>query len=56
MDIEEILGMRFMIELGVGLEKDNTKTIIEGMTEVAVGDVDKVQEQVPIEIELDAIV
>ena len=55
MDIEEIIGMRITKEVGVGLEKDNTETIIEGMTEVAVVDLDQVQEQVPIEIESDAI-
>ena len=49
MDIEEIIGIRFMEEEGVGLEKDYTKTITEGMTKVI--DLDQVQEQVPIEIE-----
>ena len=29
-DIEENIGMRIMKEVGVGLEKDNTETIIEG--------------------------
>ena len=55
MDIGEVIGVRIMKEVGVGLEKDNTKTIIEGMTEVLVVDLDQVQEQVLIEIESDAI-
>ena len=49
------MGMRILKEVGVGLEKDNTDTVIDGMTEVAVVDIDQVQEQVPIEIESDAI-
>ena len=49
MDIEEIIEMTITKEVGVGLEEDNTKTIIEGMTEVAVLDLDQVQEQVPVE-------
>ena len=40
-----------MIEVGVGLEKDNIKVILEGMIEVAVVDLDQVQEQVLTEIE-----
>ena len=30
-DIEKTILMRIMKEVGVGLEKDNTKTIIEGI-------------------------
>ena len=44
-----------MIEVGVGLGRDNTETITEDMTEVAVVDLDQVQEQIPTEIESDAI-
>ena len=55
MDIEEIIGMRIMKEVGVDLEKDNTETIIEGITEGTVVDLDQGQEYVPIEIESDAI-
>ena len=51
MDIEETIGMRIIKEVGVGLGKDNTETMIEGMTEVGV--VDQVQEKVPTEIESD---
>ena len=47
--------MRIMKEVGIGLEKDNTETIIEGMTEVEAVNLDQVQEQVPIEIESDAV-
>ena len=35
-----------MIEVGVCLEKDNIRAILEGMIEVAVVDLDQVQEQV----------
>ena len=35
MDNEKIIGM---IEVGVGLKKDNIKLILEGMMEVAIGD------------------
>ena len=38
--------MRIMKEVGVGLEKDNTETILGEMTEVAVVDPDQIQEQV----------
>ena len=55
MDIEEVIGMRIMIEVGVGLEEDNTETIIEVLTEAAVVDLDQVQEQVPLELESGAI-
>ena len=55
MDIEKIIGMKIITEVGVGLEKDNTETIINGMIEVAVVDPDQVSEQVPIETELDVI-
>ena len=53
-DIEEIIGMIIMKEVGVGLGKGNIQIIPEGMIEGVVG-VDQVQEPVPIEIELDAI-
>ena len=43
--------MRIMIEVGVGLEKDNIKVILEGMIKVVVVHLDQVQEQVLIEIE-----
>ena len=55
MDIEEVIEMRIMKEVGVGQEKDNTKTTIEETTDIAVVNLDQVQEQVPIKIELDAI-
>ena len=38
MEIEEVIEMRIMMEVEVSLEKDNTETIIEDMTEVAVVD------------------
>ena len=38
MDIEEAIEMRIMMEVEVGLEKDNTETIIQDMTEIAVVD------------------
>ena len=53
-DTEEIIEEMNMIEVGVDLKIDNTLTIPVGMTEVVV-DLDQVQEQVCIEIELDAI-
>ena len=53
-DIEEIIGMIIMKEVGVGLGKDNIQMIPEGMIEVVLG-LDQVQGPVPIEIELDAI-
>ena len=45
------IGMRIIKEVGVGLEKDNSKTIMVGMKVVAVVDLDQVHEQVQIEIE-----
>ena len=54
-DREEFIEMRIMKEVVIGLKKDNIKITIEEMTRVAVVDLDLVQEQVPIEIELDAI-
>ena len=47
-DIEKTIGM---IEVGVGLEKDNIKVILEGMIEVAVVHLDWIQEQILIEVE-----
>ena len=47
-DIEKTIGM---IEVGVGLEKENIRAILEGMIEVAVVDLGQVQDQVQIEIE-----
>ena len=44
-----------MREVEEDLEKDSIKKILEEMTEVAVVDLDQVQEQVPIETGLDAI-
>ena len=53
-DIEGIIGMIIMREVGVHLRKDNIQIIAEGMIEAVVGLV-QVQEPVPIEIDLDAI-
>ena len=50
-DIENPTGMRIVIEVGIGLEKDNIKEILEGMIEVPIVDLGKVQEQVLIKIE-----
>ena len=49
MDIEEIVEMKIMKEVGVGLEKNSIEETHKGMTEVVVGDLDKVQELVLIE-------
>ena len=49
MDIEEIIEMKIMKEVGVGLEKATIKEIPEGMTEVVVLDLDQAQELVLIE-------
>ena len=54
MDTEEIVEMKIMKEIEVGLKIDDIQIIPEGMIEVVVGE-DQVQEPVPIEIELDAI-
>ena len=43
-DIEETMEMRIITEVGVGLEKDNVKVILEGMIEVAVVDLGQDQE------------
>ena len=53
MDIEEIMEMTIMKEVGVGLEKDSFQTIPEEMTEVVAADID--QELVLIGIGLDVI-
>ena len=53
MDIEEIIGMKVMKEVGVGLEKGPTQVTSEGMTGVVViAGQDQDQEQVLIETEL----
>ena len=44
-----------MREVGVDPEKGSIQKILEGMTEVAVVALDQVQDQVPAEIESDAI-
>ena len=46
MDIEEIIEMIIMKEVGVGLEKDSFQIIPEGTTVVAVVGLDQVQELV----------
>ena len=53
-DIEVTLGMTVLEEVAVGLEKDSIQVMLGGMIEVTV-DQDQIQEQVPIEIELDAL-
>ena len=50
-DIEEIIGMRIMTEVGEGLGKGNIKVILDRTTEVAVIFWDQDQEQVLIGIE-----
>ena len=55
MDIEEIIEMIIMKEVGVGLEKDNLQITSEGMTEVIVVGLDQIQELVLIDIGLDVI-
>ena len=52
-DIEETLGMTTLIEVEVGLEKDNTWVTL-GQVREAVVDLDQVQDWVPTEIESDA--
>ena len=51
-DIEVASGTVILIEIGVGLEKENFQVILGEIIKVAVGQ-DQVLEQVPIEIELD---
>ena len=46
--MEKIIGM---VEVGVGLEKGNIEVTLEGVIEVAVVDLDQVQEQILIDIE-----
>ena len=55
MDIEEIIEVIIMTEVGAGLEKDSIQIMPEGMTEVVVVGLDQVQELVLIEIGLDVI-
>ena len=52
MDIEVVLGIIILEEIEVGLEKDSIQVALGEMIEVTV-DQDQIQEQVPIEIELD---
>ena len=54
-DTEGIIEMLIMKEVGVGLGIGNIQIIPEQMIEVVVGQ-DQVQEPLPIEIELDAII
>ena len=54
MDIEATLGMIVLEEVEEGLEKDSIHVTLGEMIEAAV-DQDQVQEQVPIEIESDAL-
>ena len=43
-DIKKTIGMKIMIDVGVGLEKGNIQVILEGMIEVAAVDQDHNQE------------
>ena len=52
-DIEVTLGVINLEEVEVGLGKDSSQAILGEITE-AVVDLDQIQEQVPIEVELDA--
>ena len=54
-DIEAVIEMITLEEVEVGLEKDNSQVILEGMIEAVVEDQDKVQEPVLIEIEVDVL-
>ena len=54
MDIEEIIEMKILEEVEVGLEKDNTQVILIEAIEVVVG-LDQVQEPVLIETKLNAL-
>ena len=49
MNIEEIIEMIIMKEVGVGLEKESFQIMPEGMTELVVVVLDQVQELVLIE-------
>ena len=53
-DTKGVIETIILEELGIGLGTDNIQIISEGMIEVVVG-LDKVQELVLIEIELDAL-
>ena len=55
MDIEEIIEMIIMKEVGVGLEKESFQIIPEGSKEVVAVDLDQAQELVLIGIGLDVI-
>ena len=56
MNTVETIGMKIMKDVGVGLEKDNLKVILEGTIEVAVVSQGQDQEWVLIEIGLYAII
>ena len=43
-DMEEAIGMRIMTEVGLCLEKGDTKVILEGTTEVVAADLGQDQE------------
>ena len=54
-DLEEILGIKIMKEVGVGQMMSRLEVMTGGMTEVSVTvDQGQVLEQIPIEIDLDA--
>ena len=53
--IEEVIEMITMREVVVDIEKGRFQKIIEGMTEVAVVDLDQIHKLVQTEVELDAI-
>ena len=55
MDIEEIIEMIIMKDIGEGQEKDSFQIIQEGMTQVVEVDLDQVQELVLIQIGLHVI-
>ena len=55
MDIEEIIEVIIISEVGVGLKQDSFQIMPEGMTEVVVVGRDQIQELVLIEIGLDVI-
>ena len=54
-DIGEVIEMTLMTEVWVDLEKGSIQKIIEGMTEVAVVDLDQVNKLLQTETELEAI-
>ena len=55
MDIEVIIEMTTLEEVGVGLGKDNILVILEGMTEAVAVSLHQVQELVLTEIGLDVL-